>query len=145
MRTYHFEPIEKSPRIAKLIDDLYAKMPEVEADRAALITESYQKTQGMPVVARRAHAFCHILKHIPITIRPGELIVGSATRAPRGCQVFPEFSYEWLLGELDTIETRTADPFYVSEETKRILRNTDVYKRQGRWLCRRWIPGATCA
>ena len=61
MRTYHFEPIEKSPRIGKLIDDLYAKMPEVEADRAALITESYQKTQGMPVVARRAQAFCHIL------------------------------------------------------------------------------------
>ena len=124
MRTYHFEPIEKSPRIGKLIDDLYAKMPEVEADRAALITESYQKTQGMPVVTRRAQAFCHILAHIPITIRPGELIVGSATRAPRGCQVFPEFSYEWLLGELDTIETRAADPFYVSEETKRILRDT---------------------
>ena len=57
MRTYHFEPIEKSPRIGKLIDDLYAKMPEVEADRAALITESYQKTQGMPVVTRRAQAF----------------------------------------------------------------------------------------
>ena len=54
MRTYHFEPIEKSPRIAKLIDDLYAQMPEVEADRAALITESYQKTQGMPVVWARS-------------------------------------------------------------------------------------------
>jgi len=124
MREYHFEPIEKSPRITKLIEDLYARMPEVEADRAVLLTESYKKTQGLPVIARRAQAFCHILKNIPITIRPGELIVGSATRAPRGCQVFPEFSYEWLLGELDTIETRTADPFHVSEETKKILRET---------------------
>ena len=100
MREYHFEPIEKSPRIGRLIDHLYARMPEVEADRAVLLTESYKATQGLPVIARRAQAFCHILKNIPITIRPEELIVGSATRAPRGCQVFPEFSYEWLLGEL---------------------------------------------
>ncbi|MBE7016457.1 MAG: glycyl radical protein, partial [Ruminococcaceae bacterium] len=67
-----------------------------------------------------------ILKNIPIVIRDMELIVGSATKAPRGCQVFPEYSYEWLLAEFDTVETRSADPFYISEETKSQL--AEAYK-----------------
>ena len=46
---------------------------------------------------------------------------------PRGCQTFPEFSYEWLEAELDTVATRTADPFYIAEETKAELREADKY------------------
>ena len=123
---FYTEPIEKSPRIPKLIDALYEKMPQIEADRAVLLTESYMATEGEPIITRRAKAFRHILEHLPITIRDNELIVGSATKAPRGCQVFPEYSFEWLEAEFDTVETRTADPFYISEETKQTL--SKVYK-----------------
>ncbi len=118
--------IPVSPRIKKLVDDLFRNMPEIEADRAVLLTESYIKTESEPIVKRRALAFSHILENIPITIRPEELIVGSATKAPRGCQLFPEYSYSWVLDELDTFETRSADPFYISEETKDTIRK--VYK-----------------
>ncbi len=76
---------------------------------------------------RRAKAFAHILKEIPIIIREDELIVGSSTLAPRGCQTFPEFSWEWLEAEFDTIETRSADPFRISEETKRQLKEVHTY------------------
>ncbi len=119
--------IKKSERITKLINDLYAKMPEIEADRAELVTESYMSTESEPTVTRRAKAFSHILMNIPITIRDGELIVGSATKAPRGCQTFPEFSYEWLESEFDTIEHRSADPFYISEDTKQRLKKVNSY------------------
>lgn len=114
--------IEKSSRIQRLIDDLYEKMPEIESARGKLVTESYKMTEELPIIKRRSAAFAHILRNIPIVIRDGELIVGSATLAPRGCQVFPEYSYEWLLSELDTVSTRAADPFYISEKTKRELR-----------------------
>jgi len=114
--------IEKSSRIQKLIDALYEKMPEIESARGKLVTESYKATENLPIIKRRSAAFAHILENIPIVIRDGELIVGSATVAPRGCQVFPEYSYEWLLSELDTVSTRTADPFYISEKTKAELR-----------------------
>lgn len=114
--------IEKSSRIQGLIDNLYEKMPEIEAARGRLVTESYKMTEELPIIKRRSHAFAHILKNIPIVIRDNELIVGSATVAPRSCQVFPEYSYEWLLSELDTVSTRQADPFYISEETKKELR-----------------------
>ena len=105
----------------------FAKMFEIKADRAVLITESYRTTEGQPIVLRRAKAFAHILENLPITIRPEELIVGSNSIAPRGCQVFPEYSYEWLEAEFDTVSTRTADPFYISEETKAKLREVYPY------------------
>ena len=113
--------IEKSPRIARLVHDLYENMPEIEADRAELITESYKQTEHLPMVKRRSAAFRHILENIPIVIRPGELIVGSNSVAPRGCQTFPEFSFEWLPPEYKTIATREADPFYISDSTARRL------------------------
>ncbi len=122
-----YKNIAKSPRIDKLISALYEKMPEIEADRAELITESYKQTENLPIISRRAKAFAHILKNIPITIREDELIVGSATKAPRGCQTFPEFSYSWLEDEFDTVSTRSADPFYISDETKARLKKVYPY------------------
>ena len=119
--------VPKSSRIPKLIEALYANMPVIESARAKLITESYKATEGQPMITRRAEAFAHILSNIPIIIRDNELIVGSSTIAPRGCQTFPEFSYQWLEDELDTVATRTADPFYIAEETKQELREVHKY------------------
>lgn len=124
---YEIKDYPKTDRITRLIDNLFAKMPEIECARAKLITESYQMTENQPVIIRRARAFEHILKHIPIIIREEELIVGSTTLAPRGCQTYPEFSYEWLEAEFDTVAARSADPFYISEETKRILKEANSY------------------
>lgn len=127
MKHYFAEPLPKSERIDRLVAELYRKMPEVESARAVLLTESYQKTENEPMIIRRAKAFDHILNHLPIVIRDEELIVGSSTIAPRGCQTFPEFSFEWLEEEFDTLETRSADPFYISEKTKQDLRKVHPY------------------
>ena len=62
--------IEKSPRIARLVAHLYAKMPEIEPYRAELITESYRETEALPLVRRRSAAFRHILEGLPVVIRP---------------------------------------------------------------------------
>ncbi len=125
--TYNSESIPKTDRIGRLVDHLFAKMPEIESARAVLITESYKATESEPMIIRRAKAFEHILKYIPIIIRDEELIVGSTTIAPRGCQTYPEFSYEWLESEFETVETRSADPFYISEKAKQDLREVHKY------------------
>ena len=119
--------IEKSSRIEKLISALYEGMPEIESARGLLITESYRATEELPIIKRRSAAFSHILKNIPIVIRDSELVVGSATVSPRGTQVFPEYSFEWLEAELDTVATRDADPFFASEKTKAELREAYKY------------------
>ena len=127
MAKYYSETIAMRDRIARLKDDLFKKMPEIESARARLITESYRMTEGEPMITRRAKAFLHILQNIPIIIRDEELVVGSTTLAPRGCQTYPEFSYEWLEAEFDTVATRSADPFYISEDAKREIAEADKY------------------
>lgn len=124
---YEIKDYPKTDRITRLIENLYAKMPEIESARAKLITESYKMTEDQPIIIRRAKAFEHILENIPIIIREDELIVGSTTLAPRGCQTYPEFSYEWLEAEFDTVADRSADPFYISEESKKIIAEADRY------------------
>lgn len=127
MAKYYSDVIAMKDRIGRLKDNLYKKMPEIESSRAKLITESYKMTEGEPIVTRRAKAFLHILQNIPIIIRDEELIVGSTTLAPRGCQTYPEFSYEWLEAEFETVATRKADPFYISEEAKKEIAEADKY------------------
>ncbi len=127
MPKYYSEVIAMKDRIGRLKDNLFKKMPEIESARARLITESYKMTEGEPIVTRRAKAFLHILQNIPIVIRDEELIVGSTTLAPRGCQTYPEFSYEWLEAEFDTVATRKADPFYISEDAKKEIAEADKY------------------
>lgn len=126
MKNVFYGSIEKSPRIPRLIEHLYAKMPEIEADRAVIVTNSYKETENEPMIIRRAKAFEKICQELPIIIRPEELIVGSNSIAPRGCQTFPEYSFSWLEEEFDTVEMRAADPFYISEDTKKKLH--DAYK-----------------
>lgn len=127
MAKYYTQEIPKTERIPKLVAHLYAKMPEIESARARLITESYKATEDKPIIMRRALAFEHILDNIPIIIRENELIVGSTTIAPRGCQTYPEFSYKWLEAEFETVATRKADPFYIADQTKRELLEADAY------------------
>ncbi len=54
---YYTEPVAKSPRIPALIDDLYQRLPEIEADRAVLLTESYKETEGLPIITWRLRKF----------------------------------------------------------------------------------------
>ena len=125
--TVYYDKIEVSPRIAKLRAALFAKLPQVEAARAVLLTEAYKQTESEPIIMRRAKAFAHILDNIPIIIREHELVVGSTTVAPRSCQTYPEYSFAWLEAEFDTLETRSADPFFIAEETKAVLREVHKY------------------
>ena len=115
MEKFQTSDIPKSPRIQKLVDALYAHMPVIESARARLVTESYKETEGEPIITRWAKEFAHNLRYIPIIIRYDELIVGSSTIAPRGCQTFPEFSYEWIEAELVLLPSWRGDPFDIAE------------------------------
>ncbi len=127
MAKFYTADIPVSPRIEKLRDALFQKMPEIEADRAVILTESYKETEGLPMISRRAKAFRALMEKLPVTIRDNELIVGSSAKKARGCQMFPEFSCEWVEDELETVATRSADPFYLADETKAALKEVFKY------------------
>lgn len=118
---------QPTDRIKALRAGIYAATPTVEADRAELVTASYKETEGMPIILRRAKAVEKILTEIPIALRPQELIVGSLTVSVHGCQIYPEFSFDWVEKEFDTMATRMADPFDIPKDTARRLHDAFLY------------------
>ena len=123
----NFKSSEQSPRIQKLIDGLLSVTPEIEDERALLITESYKETEAFPMNIRRAKALEKILAEKSVVIRDHELIVGNLTTKPRASQVFPEFSNKWIIDEFETLAKRKGDVFLISEDTKRNLREAFEY------------------
>ena len=91
-------------------------------ERAKLITESYKETEGYNMPYRRAKGLENILSKMSVYILPGELLVGMPSSRLRGAEFFPEMAIYWLEDELDTFATREADPHYVLEEDKKVLR-----------------------
>ncbi len=118
------KPTQRIERLRQVIIDA---MPQVECERACLITESYKETEGMPMVMRRAKAVEKIFNELPVTIRDDELIVGSITINPRSTEICPEFSYDWVEKEFDTMATRMADPFEIQKDVQAKLHDAFLY------------------
>ncbi len=127
MKTIYTTEISKSDRIQKLIDDLYSGTPTIESTRAEIITESFKATEDKPLHIRKSRAFYALCEKLPVVIRDDELIVGCNCFARRGCPTFPEFSNKWLEDEFDTVAKRSADPFYITDETKAKLKEIHKY------------------
>ena len=78
-------------RIDMMNDRLKNSKPQLDTERAKLVTEAYAKFSAYTPVLRRAHAFAYILDNMEPNMQDGELIVGSQTKRVRGVPVFPEF------------------------------------------------------
>ncbi len=114
-------------RVQRLKQAIYDATPVLEVERMVLMTKAYQESEDLSPVMRRAKAMEKLLNNMHVTIRDDELIVGSVTEHPRSSEIHVELSLEWLLDELDTISTRPADPYYLSEESKEIIRSLAPY------------------
>jgi len=118
------KPTERIEKLRKVIIDA---VPQVESERAVLITESYKETEGQPTIIRRAKAVEKIFNELPVTIRDNELVVGSITINPRSTEICPEFSYDWVEKEFHTMHKRMADPFEISEKVQHELHEAFKY------------------
>ncbi|MDO5293655.1 MAG: glycyl radical protein [bacterium] len=118
---------EPTDRVKRLKDVIVNAVPEVEAERAVLVTEAYKETEGQPNVMRRAKVAEKVFSELPVTIREDELIVGSLTKHPRSCQIAPEYSCDWVEAEFDTMETRMADPFKIPKDVAKQLHEAFLY------------------
>ena len=65
----------------------------------------------------------NILEHMSIYIEDETLIVGNQANSNKDAPIFPEYTLEFVLNELDTFEKRDGDVFYITEETKEQLRS----------------------
>ena len=72
--------LEKTKRLITLRNRvLDSKQQLYIKERAKLVTESYQATEGEDANIRQAKALAHVLENYPVIIRDDEIIVGSVT------------------------------------------------------------------
>jgi formate C-acetyltransferase len=118
---------EMLPRIKRVRDELMSIQPEVCPERALLITKSYKQTEKLPMIIRRAKALEKILAEMPIYIEEDQLIVGNQAGKNRAAPIFPEYSIDWVIEELDEFHQRPGDVFSITEDAKDKLRSIHSY------------------
>lgn len=109
-------------RIARLRTKNLTQQPEICSERAQIVTRAYEKYKDLPPLLLRAKTFEAIMQEMTIWIADDELIVGNQAKMAKGAPVYPEFSVDWIIKELDSFSTRTSSRFLLSEENKAVLR-----------------------
>lgn len=112
-----------TPRMEKFREDVLNKKPYICAERAMLVTETYKEHKNQPAVVKRALMLKNILDKMSIYIEDETLIVGNQAASNKDAPIFPEYTLEFVINELDTFEKRDGDVFYITEETKEKLRS----------------------
>ncbi|MCF0107179.1 MAG: glycyl radical protein [Holdemanella sp.] len=112
-----------TPRMKSFRTQVLEKKPYIDATRALLCTESYKENQHQPAVIKRALMLKNILEKMPIYIEEETLLVGNQASSNRDAPIFPEYTLEFVMNELDTFELRDGDVFYITEKTKEDLRS----------------------
>lgn len=95
--------------------------------RGEIITRSFQQSEGEPIVIRRAKALHDILSQMDIYIEKDSLIIGNHASANFAAPIFPEYSFDWVMKELDEFAHRSGDRFDISDDTKDRLRAIAPY------------------
>jgi len=109
-------------RAGLLKEQIIRKQASLSAERAEIVTEYYKKSENESALLRRAHVLEEVLNKKSIYILNGELIVGNQSVKPRAAEIYPEFSVQWVLDELDDFSLRDSDAFEVSDDVKDRLR-----------------------
>jgi formate C-acetyltransferase len=115
-------PDGPTKRHMRLKENFLQQVPGITTHRARAITKITRENPGMPKVLLRAKAFRYCCETAPLVIQDHELIVGAPNGAPRAGAFSPDIAWRWMVDEIDTIGKRPQDPFHISEEDKRIMR-----------------------
>ena len=110
-------------RMQAFREEVLDERPFIDAERAVLATEAYEASKNQPPVMRRALMLERILDEMSIYIEDKTLICGNQATKNCNAPIFPEYTLGFVMDELDTFEKRDGDVFYVTEETKRQLRD----------------------
>jgi formate C-acetyltransferase len=109
-------------RLQSLKENYLTHKPTITTYRARAITKIAAENPGMPKIMLRAKCFRYCCETAPLVIQDNELIVGAPNGAPRAGAFSPDIAWRWMKDEIDTIGSRPQDPFYISDEDKKIMK-----------------------
>lgn len=125
-------------RMNRFRESVLTKKPYIDAERALLATEAYQQHQNQPSTVKRALMLQNILEKMTIFIEEETLIVGNQASSNRDAPIFPEYTMEFVLNELDLFEKRDGDVFYITEKTKEDLRSIAPFWENNNLRAKGW-------
>ena len=114
-------------RMATFREEVLEEKPYIDAERAVLATQAYKENQNQPRVMVRALMLQKILENMSIYIEDKSLIAGNQATKNKNAPIFPEYTMEFVMKELDLFEKRDGDVFYITEETKQQLRDISPF------------------
>lgn len=129
-------------RIRRLKEKYLKAKPSISIGRALAFTDVAKHSPELPNNLRRAMGFKKACETAPMFIQRDELIVGHPCGKPRAGAFSPDTAWKWLRDELDTIGTRPQDPYEISEEDKKVMREEIFPFWEGRSLdeaCEDWF------
>ena len=109
-------------RMKAFREEVLDEKPYIDAERAILATQAYKENMNQPRVVVRARMLKKILENMSIYVEKKSLLAGNQATKNCNAPIFPEYTMEFVLNELDLFEKRDGDVFYITEETKQQLR-----------------------
>lgn len=109
-------------RMKEFREEVLDEKPYIDAQRAILATLAYKENLNQPRVMVRAKMLEKVLDHMSIYIEDKSLLAGNQATKNRNAPIFPEYTMEFVMNELDQFEKRDGDIFYITEKTKEQLR-----------------------
>lgn len=103
-------------------EEVLDEKPYIDAQRAILATLAYKENLNQPRVMVRAKMLEKVLDNMSIYIEDKSLLAGNQATKNRNAPIFPEYTMEFVMKELDQFEKRDGDVFYITEKTKEQLR-----------------------
>lgn len=112
-----------TPRMQAFREEVLDEKPYIDAERAVITTRVYEEHRDLPRVLLRARMLEAILRDMTIYIEDKTLLCGNQATKNCNAPIFPEYTMEFVMDELDLFEKRDGDVFYITEETKEQLRS----------------------
>ena len=109
-------------RMKEFREEVLDEKPYIDAQRAILVTLAYKENLNQPRVMVRAKMLEKVLDNMSIYIEDKSLLAGNQATKNRNAPIFPEYTMEFVMNELDQFEKRDGDIFYITEKTKEQLR-----------------------
>lgn len=109
-------------RMKEFREEVLDEKPYIDAQRAILATLAYKENLNQPRVMVRAKMLEKVLDNMSIYIEDKSLLAGNQATKNRNAPIFPEYTMEFVMNELDQFEKRDGDIFYITEKTKEQLR-----------------------
>lgn len=123
-----FSPFKRVNKLRQIFLD---RSFNIDIQRAKLVTEAYKAHEDDSFALKTAYSLKNVLENVEIYIYDDELLVGELAAPAKAAPIYPEFSVNWIIDELQhyPFDERPHDKFYITDEDKKELLDILQYWR----------------